>query len=157
AIGPIEEGSVGGGTGMNCYGFKGGSGTASRVVAHGPASFTVGAFVQANFGRRRELIVAGVPAGRHLLDDDPMGERRRQIPPGAGSVIVVVATDAPLLPGQCKALTRRVPLGLARTGTSSSHFSGDLIIAFSTANEGALTSGFPKAEPDASAYESLRF
>ncbi len=157
AGGPIEEGSVGGGTGMNCYGFKGGNGTASRRVAYGPTSYSVGAFVQANFGKRRELVVAGVPVGLELLDDDPMGERRRSLPPGAGSVIAVIATDAPLLPGQCRALARRVPLGLARTGTTGSHFSGDLFLAFSTANEGALTSGFSGSASDAAIYETLRF
>ncbi len=128
AAGPVEEGSVGGGTGMNCYGFKGGSGTASRLVEYAGASFTVGVFVQANFGSRRELMLA---------DDDPMAEHFGA-PPGAGSVIAVVATDAPLLPGQCKAFARRVTLGLARTGTAGSHFSGDLFLAFSTGNPGAF-------------------
>lgn len=162
ASGPVEEGCVGGGTGMRCYGFKGGSGTASRVVEYGEDRYTVGVFVQANFGARRELVVAGVPVGRELTDPveapvpvaEPDGER--PVPPGAGSVIVVVATDAPLLPGQCKAMARRVTLGLARTGTTGSHFSGDLFLAFSTANPTALTSTFP--EDDGSApYESMRF
>ncbi|MFB7954312.1 P1 family peptidase [Streptomyces sp. NPDC056045] len=161
ASGPVEEGCVGGGTGMRCYGYKGGSGTASRVVRYGEDRYTVGAFVQANFGARRELVVAGVPVGRELSGPvveppaaEPGGER--PVPPGAGSVIVVVATDAPLLPGQCKALARRVTLGLARTGTTGSHFSGDLFLAFSTANPSALTSTFP--ENDGSApYESMRF
>ncbi|MFE7463789.1 P1 family peptidase [Streptomyces sp. NPDC057499] len=159
ASGPVEEGCVGGGTGMRCYGFKGGSGTASRVVEYGDDRYTVGAFVQANFGARRELVVAGVPVGRELPDpvpDPAPAEGERPVPPGAGSVIVVVATDAPLLPGQCKALARRVTLGLARTGTTGSHFSGDLFLAFSTANPSALTSTFP--EDDGSApYESMRF
>ncbi len=160
--GPVAEGCVGGGTGMRCYGFKGGSGTASRVVRHGEDRYTVGAFVQANFGARRELVVAGNPVGRSLPDPAtaparaPADGGERQAPPGAGSVIVVVATDAPLLPGQCKALARRVTLGLARTGTTGSHFSGDLFLAFSTANPSALTSTFP--ENDGSApYESMRF
>ncbi|MFD9959295.1 P1 family peptidase [Amycolatopsis sp. NPDC058986] len=152
--GPIAEGSVGGGTGMNCYAFKGGSGTSSRMVAHGPDSYTVGAFVQANFGSRRELTVCGVPAGTALADDNPMEDTDWRTPPGAGSVIVVIATDAPLLPHQCTALARRVPLGLARTGTTGSHFSGDIFLAFSTGNPGALTSGFPDGEPG---YEQLRF
>ncbi|MEV7712441.1 P1 family peptidase [Streptomyces sp. NPDC088270] len=162
ASGPVAEGCVGGGTGMRCYGFKGGSGTASRVVEYGEDRYTVGAFVQANFGARRELVVAGVPVGRELTDPagapppEPVPEGERPVPPGAGSVIVVVATDAPLLPGQCKALARRVTLGLARTGTTGSHFSGDLFLAFSTANPSALTSTFP--EDDGSApYESMRF
>ncbi|MFF3732019.1 P1 family peptidase [Streptomyces sp. NPDC002476] len=162
ASGPVEEGCVGGGTGMRCYGFKGGSGTASRVVRYGADRYTVGAFVQANFGARRELVVAGVPVGRELpaavtaSEPVPGTGEERPVPPGAGSVIVVVATDAPLLPGQCKALARRATLGLGRTGTTGSHFSGDLFLAFSTANPTALTSTFP--EDDGSApYESMRF
>ena len=138
---PIEEGSVGGGTGMNCYHFKGGSGTASRVVEHGSDAYSVGVFVQANFGARKELVIAGVPVGRELADDDPMADPSWYAPAGAGSVIAIVATDAPLLPGQCKALARRVPLGLARTGTTGSHFSGDIFLAFSTGNHGELAIG----------------
>ena len=140
--GPVEEGSVGGGTGMNCYGFKGGSGTASRVVEHKgtDASYTVGVFLQANFGARRELTITGVPLGSELADDNPMSDFFA-VPPGAGSVIVVVATDAPLLPGQCEALARRVTLGLARTGTAGSHSSGDLFLALSVANPGAFAPG----------------
>jgi L-aminopeptidase/D-esterase-like protein len=134
--GPVEEGSVGGGTGMNCYQFKGGSGTASRLVD----DYTVGVFVQANFGARRELVIAGVPVGEALADDNPMADFRLA-PPGSGSVIAVVATDAPLFPHQCQALARRVTAGLARTGTSGSHFSGDLFLAFSTANPGAFRPG----------------
>jgi len=144
--GPVEEGSVGGGTGMNCYQFKGGSGTASRLVGeaapgrgHGQ-EYTVGVFVQANFGARRELVLAGVPLGDALAADNPMAEYHLA-PPGSGSVIAVVATDAPLFPHQCQALARRVTAGLARTGTSGSHFSGDLFLAFSTANPGAFRPG----------------
>ncbi|MFE4398935.1 MULTISPECIES: DmpA family aminopeptidase [Streptomycetaceae] len=157
AAGPVEEGCVGGGTGMNCYGFKGGSGTASRVVRYGSADYTVGAFVQANFGDRRELVVCGVPVGRELSADNPMEDDDWFAPGGAGSVIVVIGTDAPLLPGQCKALARRVPLGLARTGTSGGHFSGDVFLAFSTANPGALGSSFPRGEPGDTDYDTLRF
>jgi D-aminopeptidase len=157
AAGPAEEGSVGGGTGMNCYGFKGGSGTASRMVPFGGDEWTVGVFLQANFGSREELTVTGIPAGRLLRADDPMA-RFRFAPPGAGSVIVVVATDAPLLPGQCQALARRVTTGLARTGTAGSHFSGDLFLAFSTGNPGAFPAGAAALEPGAGAgYASLRF
>jgi L-aminopeptidase/D-esterase-like protein len=148
--GEIEEGSVGGGTGMNCYGYKGGSGTSSRMIGYTGHQYAVGVFVQANFGSRHELTVTGVPVGTQLTDDDPLGEWT----PGAGSVIVILATDAPLLPGQCTALARRVPLGLARTGTTGSHFSGDVFLAFSTANEGALTSGFPNGD---GGYETIRF
>jgi D-aminopeptidase len=150
--GPVAEGSVGGGTGMNCYAFKGGSGTSSRVVEYGADSYTVGAFVQANFGSREELTVCGVRVGEALADDDPMRDWR--VPSGTGSVIAVLATDAPLLPLQCGALARRVPLGLARTGTTGSHFSGDIFLAFSTGNPGALSTGFPDGE---AGYESLRF
>ena len=97
--GGVEEGSVGGGTGMNCYHFKGGSGTASRVVDHGSDRFAVGVFVQANFGARGELVIAGVPVGRELADDDPMADPSWPAPAGAGSVIAIVATDAPHAPG----------------------------------------------------------
>lgn len=147
--GPVAEGSVGGGTGMNCYGFKGGNGTASRLVELGDDTYTVAAFLQANFGDREELTVAGVPMGdldapypMHDLDWF-LADRGPRPPGGAGSVIALVGTDAPLLPDQCRALARRVPLGLARTGTSGGHFSGDIFLAFSTGNAGALTSGFP--------------
>jgi len=145
--GQVTEGSAGGGTGMNCYGYKGGNGTSSRQVPLGAAEYTVGVFVQANFGSRDELRIAGVS----MADLDvpyPMGETTWLVdeiaaPPGAGSVIAVIVTDAPMTPQQCQALARRVPLGLARTGTTGSHFSGDIFIAFSTANAGALDSGFP--------------
>lgn len=131
--GAIEEGSVGGGTGMICYEFKGGSGTASRQVEvrvgkNKPAqTFMVGVFVQANFGRRALLTIAGVPVGKEI-PGTVYGE-------DTGSCIAVVATDAPLLPNQLKRLARRVSLGLARTGTISGNGSGDLFIAFSTANK----------------------
>jgi D-aminopeptidase len=138
--GPIEEGSVGGGTGMNCYAYKGGSTTASRVVEYGSNTYTVGVFLQANFGARAELVIAGVPLGADLADDDPMAEFF-SAPVGAGSCIAIVATDAPLLPDQCRAFARRVTLGLARTGTAGSHFSGDLFLAISTANPGSITPG----------------
>jgi len=146
--GPVAEGSVGGGTGMNCYDFKGGNGTASRLVPYGARTYTVAAFVQANFGSRAELTIAGRHVGPRLLDDNPLdgdwfARDLAGAPPGAGSVIAIVATDAPLLPGQCKALARRVPLGLARTGTTGSHFSGDIFLAFSTADAPDLASTFP--------------
>jgi len=157
AGGPLEEGSVGGGTGMNCYGFKGGSGTASRRVVYGPDQHTVGVFVQANFGSRRELTISGRPVGRLLSTENPMEDTDWYAPAGAGSVVALVATDAPLLPGQCKAMARRVPLGLARTGTTGSHFSGDLFLAFSTANSGALDSSFSRPEPGDDRYATLRF
>ena len=143
--GPLAEGSVGGGTGMNCYGFKGGTGTASRLVRLGSRTCTVGTLMQANFGSRRELMIAGRRLGELLAADNPMEDTDWLAPPGAGSCITIVATDAPLLPGQCKALARRVPLGLARTGTTGSHFSGDLFLAFSASNVGALDSAIDAA------------
>ena len=133
--GAIEEGSLGGGTGMICYEFKGGNGTASRKIDIRPAaagkdasprSFIVGVFLQANFGPRPQLTIAGVPVGKELPGEVYKEE--------TGSCIAVVATDAPLLPNQLKRLARRVSLGLARTGTISGNGSGDLFIAFSTAN-----------------------
>jgi L-aminopeptidase/D-esterase-like protein len=130
--GAIEEGSVGGGTGMICYEFKGGNGTASRKINiraskdAPPRSFVVGVFLQANFGRRPQLIIAGVPVGQRIPGQVYKEE--------SGSCIAVVATDAPLLPNQLKRLARRVSLGLARTGTISGNSSGDLFVAFSTAN-----------------------
>jgi D-aminopeptidase len=160
AGGVIEEGSVGGGTGMNCYEFKGGSGSASRLVEYGDDEYAVGVFVQANFGSRDELMISGVSMGG-LDTPNPISDlswftadqQEARTPPGAGSVIVVIATDAPLLPAQCKALAKRVPLGLARTGTTGSHFSGDIFIAFSTANEGAIQSRFPIGDPKSSDYD----
>ncbi|TPM35786.1 P1 family peptidase [Mesorhizobium sp. B2-3-5] len=157
ASGRIEEGSVGGGTGMNCYAFKGGSGTASRIVDYGHRSYTVGVFLQANFGSRDELTIAGVPLGERLSDDNPMESYFRGGPTGAGSCIGIVATDAPLLPGQCKALARRVPLGLARTGTAGSHFSGDIFLAFSTANRDALNGRFPQGPATEQSYGHMDF
>ena len=153
--GPVEEGSVGGGTGMICYEFKGGNGTASRLVDYRGTSYAVGVFVQANFGSRPELTLAGVPLGRLLAKDNPAGNDTTA-PRGAGSVIAIVATDAPLLPHQCSALARRVTHGIARTGTISSHFSGDLFLAFSTANPGGF-SGYNPQPGTGRDYDQLRF
>jgi D-aminopeptidase len=154
--GRVEEGSVGGGTGMICYEFKGGSGTASRLVSYAGTSYAVAVFVQANFGSRDELTLAGLPLGGLLPADNPPGHSAP--PQGAGSVIAVVATDAPLLPQQCTALARRVTLGLARTGTTGSHFSGDLFLAFSTGNPLAITPGVTVLQPDAEPrYDQLMF
>jgi D-aminopeptidase len=133
ASGPLEFGSVGGGTGMITYEFKAGSSSASRRVEVAGRHYTLGVFVQSNFGRRHELTVLGVPVGRSMTG----GELR---PTGAGSIIAVIATDAPLMPHQCKRLARRVPLGLARTGTIGHHSSGDIFLAFSSANQTALGS-----------------
>ena len=132
--GALEEGSVGGGTGMICFELKGGNGTASRKVdmkdeTGALRSFVVGVFLQANFGRRSQLVIAGLPVGKEIPGEVYKEE--------SGSCIAVVATDAPLLPNQLKRLARRVSLGLARTGAISGNGSGDLFIAFSTANAGA--------------------
>ncbi|MGH6719235.1 MAG: P1 family peptidase [Alphaproteobacteria bacterium] len=132
--GPIDEGSVGGGTGMTSYEFKAGSGTASRSVRYGAAAYVVGVFVQANFGRRHQLTIAGVPIGRHI----PEGTYRDR---EQGSIIAIVATDAPLLPHQLKRLARRVGLGVGRSGSISGHGSGDIFLAFSTANGEATAAG----------------
>jgi D-aminopeptidase len=128
--GPVAEGNVGGGTGMICFGFKGGIGTASRRLPEDAGGYTVGALVQCNCGRKRELLVAGLPVGRELAGK---GAREED----SGSILIVVATDAPLLPNQMKRLARRAALGLSRVGSNSGNGSGDLFIAFSTANAGA--------------------
>ena len=131
--GPVAEGNVGGGTGMICNEFKGGIGTASRKLEAKYGGYTVGVLVQCNYGQRDQLRIAGVPVGREIAgpkvwDDD------------VGSIIVVVATDAPLIPTQLKRVAKRVPLGLGRDGSYSGDGSGDIFIAFSTANAGADSS-----------------
>jgi L-aminopeptidase/D-esterase-like protein len=146
AGGSVPEGNVGGGTGMVCMGFKGGTGTASRVVQAGGATYTVGALVQANFGGRAGFTVAGVPVGREITDLMPEIARAQAGADDAfrageadtGSIIVVVATDAPLLPHQLARLARRVPIGLGRVGGIGGNSSGDIFLAFSTANPGAF-------------------
>ena len=137
--GAVIEGSVGGGTGMVGYEFKGGSGTASRVIASkkDPSrKYTLGAFVQTNCGRRPQLTIAGVPVGKEIPENAPYTKEN-------GSIIIVVGTDAPLLPHQLKRLARRASLGLARTGSTSGNGSGDLFIAFSTANPGVADPAKP--------------
>jgi D-aminopeptidase len=139
ASGPVEEGSVGGGTGMVCHEFKGGIGTASRVLAADVGGYTVGALVQANHGKRDWLRVDGVRVGEAIpVSDVPSpwegGRTTALLPPGSGSIIVVVATDAPLLPHQCERLAQRAGLGIARAGGTGGHTSGDLFIAFATGN-----------------------
>jgi D-aminopeptidase len=127
--GPIAEGNVGGGTGMICFEFKGGTGTSSRKLPENLGGYTVGVLVQCNFGVRHLLRIAGAPVGYEI----PLDTHRNDI----GSIIVVVATDAPLLPHQLKRIARRVTLGLGRLGSISGNGSGDIFIAFSTANAGA--------------------
>jgi D-aminopeptidase len=156
--GPVVEGAVGGGTGMICHGFKGGIGTASRKLPPEQGGYTVGVLVQCNYGARRDLRIAGVPVGEEIQDlqaciasrdaaaaPSGPGQRRACDSPaapardddGAGSIIVVVATDAPLLPHQLKRIATRVSLGVGRTGGWGSNPSGDIFVAFSTANAGA--------------------
>ena len=138
--GPVEEGSVGAGTGMVSYGFKGGIGTSSRRVPDKEGGYTIGVLVNANHGRRSELVVSGVPVGRLYEPSPPLG----QVPipgQGEGSIIVIVATDAPLDNRQLTRLAKRAALGLARTGSTARHGSGDFMLAFSTAN---LIPHYPK-------------
>ena len=130
--GAIAEGNVGGGTGMICHEFKCGTGTSSRIVKIGEREYRLGVLVQANYGMRGELRIAGVPVGKALQNDLLWSE-----PKDDGSIIIVIATDAPLLPHQLKRLARRASLGLARNGSYSGNGSGDIFIAFSTANETA--------------------
>jgi D-aminopeptidase len=134
--GPVQEGNVGGGTGMVCNGFKGGIGTASRRIDAKDGGYTVGILVQCNYGRRPDLRIAGVPVGREI-PEDPAYASTSFSELDRGSIIVVVATDAPLLAHQLKRLARRVSLGLGRNGSISGNGSGDIFIAFSTANPGA--------------------
>jgi L-aminopeptidase/D-esterase-like protein len=134
--GPVEEGAVGGGTGMVCNGFKGGIGTASRKLPDKDGGYLLGVLVQCNYGTRQNLRIAGIAVGREIESEDPyawvpsdLAER--------GSIIVVVATNAPLMPHQLKRVARRVSLGLGRNGSIAGNGSGDIFIAFSTANPGA--------------------
>ena len=144
--GIVKEGGVGGGTGMICYGFKGGIGTASRVLTKEAGGYTIGILVQANHGSRSQLTISGVPVGKQLLDT--LGVRITGVTTGftgdsigreTGSIIIVLATDAPLLPHQLKRLAQRIPLGLTRTGAIGGNGSGDIFIAFSTANKNAFS------------------
>jgi D-aminopeptidase len=167
--GPVAEGSVGGGTGMICHEFKGGIGTASRVVPAQAGGFAVGALVQANYGSRELLRIDGVPIGEAIpvsevpspwdaaeaLARERSGGLRGTLPPGSGSIIVVLATDAPLLPHQCERLAQRAGLGIARMGGIASTGSGDLFIAFATGNRG-LPGPEPLAPPTAQPVQAVR-
>jgi D-aminopeptidase len=135
--GPIEEGNVGGGTGMLCYEFKGGTGTASRKLPPMLGGWTIGALAQTNFGRRFQLTIAGVPVGQHLKENSILTSGEDPFKQDGGSLIVVLATDAPLLPHQLKRLAKRASLGMARTGSLGGNGSGDIFLAFSTANPNA--------------------
>jgi len=140
--GPITEGNIGGGTGMMCLGFKGGTGTASRVITINGKNYTLGVLVQSNFGRKKNLTIAGVPVGQELKDTlnyeikmPPQSKRQE----GDGSIIVIVATDAPLLPHQLKRIAERVALGVGKVGGRGENSSGDIFLAFSTANPDAFS------------------
>jgi D-aminopeptidase len=140
--GPVEEGNVGGGTGMICHDFKGGIGTSSRVLDAKAGGYTVGVLVQCNYGDREQLRIAGVPVGKEIPEDHAESKSNnvhsRRANQDIGSIIVIVATDAPLIPTQLKRIARRVSLGLGRNGSYSGNSSGDIFLAFSTANPGAV-------------------
>ncbi len=137
--GPVAEGNVGGGTGMISHGFKGGIGTSSRVLSQDDGGYTVGVLVQANYGTRDQLRIAGVPVGKEITDLRPAPGKKEE---GQGSIIVVVGTDAPLLPHQLKRIIKRVALGIGIVGGRGENSSGDIFVAFSTANpEIGKTSG----------------
>jgi D-aminopeptidase len=145
--GPVAEGNVGGGTGMICHEFKCGIGTSSRRVSIDGRDFAVGVLVQANYGLRETLRIAGVPVGQHLREHRAYQDQRPKRNVGdTGSIIIVVATDAPLLPHQLKRVAKRATMGLARMGSYAGDGSGDIFVAFSTANAEALGNGaFPTA------------
>src|SRR5215210_3753563 len=145
--GPVEEGSVGGGTGMICHEFKGGIGTASRRLPEERGGWTVGALVQANYGRRSMLRVDGAPVGRVLSTErvpSPYEDEEETQPAGTGSIIVILATDAPLLPTQCDRLARRASIGLGRMGGGLDNGSGDIFLAFATGNRGIPRAGLQR-------------
>jgi D-aminopeptidase len=144
SIGPVEEGSVGGGTGMICHEFKGGIGTSSRRLPEEQGGWTVGSLVQANYGSRSMLRVDGLPVGRVLgteIIPSPFEDEAETQPAGTGSIIVVLATDAPLLPTQCDRLAVRAGIGLVRMGGGLSDRSGDIFFAFATGNRGIPRAG----------------
>jgi D-aminopeptidase len=147
STGPVPEGNVGGGTGMVCYGFKGGIGTSSRKLPAAQGGYTVGVLVQCNCGARRQLRIGGLPVGEEIGANPPLASLRPDYREDTGSIIIVVATDAPLLPHQTKRLARRATMGLARTGSTSGNGSGDIFIAFSTGNAHAAAA---KAATDVS-------
>ncbi|PZU19511.1 MAG: aminopeptidase [Shinella sp.] len=138
ASGPVQEGNCGGGTGMITYGFKGGTGTSSRRITFDGRDYTLGVLVQANHGQRDWLTIAGVPVGKHLTDDTPQSQLRER-----GSIIVVIATDLPMMPHQLKRLARRAAIGIGRNGTPGGNNSGDIFLAFSTANAHAMPHRMP--------------
>lgn len=153
--GPVDEGNVGGGTGMICHGFKGGIGTASRKVSDASGGYTVGVLVQTNHGMRERLVVNGVPVGRELGGEEvPLPDFTPVMPPGSGSIIGVVATDAPLIPTQCERLAQRIGLGIARMGGAGEHGSGELFFCFATGND-SMPSDFDQQSDLAAPVEML--
>lgn len=152
--GPIAEGNVGGGTGMICHEFKGGIGTSSRALAGGDGGWTVGVLVQANYGKRRHLRVAGVPVGE-LIPESEVPAPGAAVPAGSGSIIIVVATDAPLLPDQCRRVATRASVGLARVGGGTSDSSGDIMLCFATGNEDIPAELYGDGLPDDFAVRSV--
>ena len=132
APGPVAEGNVGGGTGMMTYEFKGGTGTSSRRIKIGSEDYTVGVLVQSNFGSREDLNILGVPVGQHWPDNAVISEIYRH---EAGSIIVIIGTDIPMLPNQLRRVAKRAAIGIGRTGTPGGNYSGDLFLAFSVAND----------------------
>jgi L-aminopeptidase/D-esterase-like protein len=136
--GPVAEGNVGGGTGMQCHSFKGGTGTASRRLSEAEGGFTVGVLVQANHGFRPHFEISGIPMADEIKDCDPVLNTFAP-KPGTGSIIVVIATDAPVMPWQLSKMCRRVPIGIGKLGAGYENGSGDIFLAFSTANENAYT------------------
>lgn len=153
--GAVAEGNVGGGTGMVCYGFKGGIGTSSRKLPANQGGFTVGALVQCNCGRQRQLRIGGVPVGEEIALA-PVASAGHPYREDTGSIIIVVATDAPLLPHQAKRMARRATMGLARTGATSGNGSGDIFIAFSTGNAGAAAGSSAGERRVKTAIEMMR-
>jgi D-aminopeptidase len=154
ASGAVAEGNVGGGTGMVCYGFKGGIGTASRKLPSSQGGYTVGVLVQCNCGRQNQLRIGGLPVGEELVSP-PVASAGHPYREDTGSIIIVVATDAPLLPHQAKRMARRATMGLARTGSISGNGSGDIFIAFSTANARAAAESKSKVQVEMAPNGSL--
>ncbi|WP_028218638.1 DmpA family aminopeptidase [Paraburkholderia oxyphila] len=153
--GPVAEGCVGGGTGMICHEFKGGIGTASRRLAGDEGGWTVGALVQANYGVREELRVGGYPVGEVLRDVPSPFRKREAGVPGMGSIVVALATDAPLLPHQCTQIAQRAGVGLARVGGGTEYASGDIFVAFSTGNRGLPVADYGRQSAPLSTVQSV--
>lgn len=143
--GPVAEGNVGGGAGMLTYEFKGGTGTASRKVRLGTQDYAVGALVQSNFGTRKDLTILGVPVGQEWPEDAPLTDMMH---PETGSIIVIIGTDFPLLPVQLKRIAKRGAMGIARTGSPGGHYSGDIVLAFSVANDLGLPGLMSGSQPE---------